>query len=132
MGVLLGDPAVCRPAGVADPDRRAGGPGGGLEVGELPDRPDDLEPAVGGQREPGGVVAAVLEAGQPAQDQIPGRPAPGVADDPAHAPAKPWLARSRAVLERGSYCVTPHALGYRGTGRTADPSRQGRFSPVTA
>ena len=63
VGVLEGDPAVSRPARVADAPRGRGGPGDCLpaEDSKVPDGTGVPKAAVVGDAEPRGVVAAVLE-----------------------------------------------------------------------
>src|SRR3990172_8414945 len=57
-----------------------------LEVAELPERAAHREAPVLEDRDAGGVVAAVLEAAQPADHHVHGLLFPtDVADDPAHA-----------------------------------------------
>ena len=88
MGVEVVGPAVGRPARVREADRRVRRPVGdrGLEVGELARLLLDEQVALlVDERDPGGVVAAVLEPPE-ALDQDRARLAgTGVADDAAHA-----------------------------------------------
>ena len=71
MRVLLGDAAVRRPARVAEPVVRRGPvrPRCVDEVLEVADGAHVVEPVVLAQRDAGGVVAAVLEAAQPLEQQ---------------------------------------------------------------
>jgi hypothetical protein len=64
MGIHLRHGAVRRPARVTEPVVRVGAVGAGRldEVAEIADGPHILELLVLAQRDPGGVVAAVLEA----------------------------------------------------------------------
>src|SRR5207253_11081840 len=55
-----------------------------LEVRQVADRADIVEPTVLAQRDPGRVVAAVLEALEAAQQQVLRGPATDIPDDPAH------------------------------------------------
>ena len=88
MRVLLGDAAVRRPARVTEavcvrPGVRAGRV---LQVLEVADRANVLEPVVLAQRDAGRVVAAVLEAAQPFEQERLRLSRPDVSDDPAHWP----------------------------------------------
>jgi hypothetical protein len=82
--VPLGGPAVGRPARVPDAGRRrrVEQRGDGLQLGELADGADELDVTVD-EREAGGVVAAVLQALEPGQEQRFARPVADVADDAA-------------------------------------------------
>src|SRR5262249_22219567 len=84
--VLLVDGAVCGPPCVTEPVVRAGVVGAGrfLQVLQVPDCTDVVQPAVLTQCDAGRVVAAVLEALEPAQQQVLRWPASDVSDDPAH------------------------------------------------
>jgi hypothetical protein len=96
VGVGLVDAPVRRPAGVADArgrllrgDRHAAplrleGVDRGLEAVEVPDGPHGVDPAVGQDRDPGGVVAPVLELAQAAEQELLHRAPAHVADDAAH------------------------------------------------
>ena len=98
--VRLGDAAVRRPARVAEPvvRLRAVRPRGLLQVLEIADRADVLEPAGFAQRDPGGVVAAVFEPLEPLQQELLALPWPDVSDDSAHA--RPPLRPSQAECVR--------------------------------
>ena len=91
VGVLLGDCAVGRPAGVAEPGRRDGAvrAGGVLEHLEVTDRPHVVEPIVLAEGEPGGVVTAVLEPLEALEKEVLTRSPSDVPDDPAHARCLP-------------------------------------------
>src|SRR5262245_12409724 len=86
MGVHVARLAVRRPARVSDPDaavqalREVA-----LELGDLASRLVQLEPAARHDRDPGRIVAAVLEAMQPGEQDGDGVLAPDVADDATHA-----------------------------------------------
>ena len=100
VGVLLADPPVGRPAGVADAD--AGGPGEesngcsaglggavalpqlGLERREVADCAHGLDAILGDDRDSGAVIAAVLKALEPVQQQLTRRAPADVAHDSAH------------------------------------------------
>jgi hypothetical protein len=84
--VLLGDPAVRRPAGVAEthgrirPVQR----GRGLQVREVADGADVVQLVVLTEHQAGGVVAAVLEPLEPLEEERLAGPGPDVTDDSAH------------------------------------------------
>ena len=86
MRVLLRDPAVRRPARMPEPGRglRAVGAGGLLQSLEIADGPDVIEAVLLEQREPGGVVASVLEALEAAEEKTFRLAPTDVSDDPAH------------------------------------------------
>ena len=86
MGVLLGDAAVGRPARVAEAGRRDGAVRAGrlLQEREVPDGADVLEAVLLEERDPGRVIAPVLEALQSLQEQRLRGPAADISDDPAH------------------------------------------------
>ena len=88
VGVEVVRPAVRGPAGVGEADRRVRRAirDGRLEVDQLagPLLHEHLAVLVD-QRDPGRVVAAVLEAGQPLDQDGAGLAGTGVADDAAHA-----------------------------------------------
>ena len=86
--VLLGDPAVRRPARVPEPGRgrRAARPRALDQVSERPDGAYVLEAVLLEERDARGVVAAVLEALEPLQEQRLALTRSDVPDDPAH-----WL-----------------------------------------
>src|SRR5206468_2766051 len=69
--VLLGDAAVRGPARVAEAGGRdrAVPPGRLLQEGEVADGADVVEAPVLAERDPGGVVAGVLEAFQPVEEE---------------------------------------------------------------
>ena len=71
MRVCLGDGAVRRPARVAEAVVRVGAVRAGLvlQVLEIPDRADVVEAVVLAQRDPGRVVASVLEALEALQEE---------------------------------------------------------------
>ena len=71
MRVQLGDPAVRGPAGVAEPGGRLGAIrlGGVLQELQIPDRAHVFEAVGLEQRDPGGVVAAVLESFEPREQK---------------------------------------------------------------
>ncbi len=86
MRVLLGDAAVRGPARVTEAVARDGAVRAGHidEILEVSDRPDVVEAVVLPERDPGRVVAPVLEAPQPLQEERLGLSRPDVSDDPAH------------------------------------------------
>ena len=86
MRVLEGDLAVRGPARVPDPGRgrRAVQTGRGLQLVEVPDGPDVVEPLVLEQRDAGRVVPAVLEALEPVKEERVRLPGAHVSDDAAH------------------------------------------------
>jgi hypothetical protein len=95
VGVLLGDAAVGGPARVADPGRRGGREHGDAavalellhrvaQVGEVAHRTYRFEPALGLDRDPRRVVAAVLELAQPVEEDLLDRARAYVADYSAH------------------------------------------------
>ena len=113
MGVLVGDLAVRRPARVADPGRREGPvrPGGLLQLVEVADRPNVLEPVRLQEAEPSRVIAPVLESFQPLEQKILGSPRAYVSDDSAHpktpfrplAGASPTVSLFDVLLERDAF-----------------------------
>src|SRR6266511_1325151 len=86
MGVLLGDGAVRRPARVSEAviRLRAVRPGGVLQELEIADGADVIELAVLAQRDPGGVIAPVLQPLEPPKEQFLRCPISDVPDDAAH------------------------------------------------
>src|SRR3954469_6893631 len=99
MRVALVDAAVRGPAGVADAGRgRAGGDRhGAIRLGgngargdrcaqalEVADGPDRVDRVVRDHRDPGRVVAAVLEPGQAVQEQVLDGALADISDDAAH------------------------------------------------
>ncbi len=86
--VLLGHGAVRRPARVAEPVMRVGGVGIGCldEVPEGADGPHVVERVLLAQRDPGRVVAPVLEPAQSLQEQRLRVARSDVSDDSAHDP----------------------------------------------
>ena len=93
VGVLLGDAAVGCPTGVGDPGcRRRQRPGAvvgalvdrGPQVGQVADRVDALDLAVGEHREASRVVAPVFELFQTGEQQLLAGPGAHVSDDAAH------------------------------------------------
>jgi hypothetical protein len=86
VGVLLGRPAVRRPARVADAVLAVERVGGEdlLEPRELARRPPQLHRARADDGQPGRVVAAVLQTAQAVDEQWHDGLGPDVADDPAH------------------------------------------------
>ena len=91
MRVLLGDAAVGGPARVAEPVARVGAVRTGRldEVAQVADGADVLERVVLAQREPRGVVAAVLEPAQAFEQQRLGFTRSDVSDDSAHVRSFP-------------------------------------------
>src|SRR5215475_1703964 len=91
MGVPLGHAAVRRPARVSETVVRVGAvrTGGLDEVAEGADGADVLELVVLAQRDPGRVVAAVLEPAQTLEQERLRLPRPDVADDSAHVRSFP-------------------------------------------
>ena len=89
MGVEVVGPAVGRPAGVREPDRRVGRPvrDRRLEVGELARLLLDEQVALlVDEGDPGRVVAAVLEPPETLDQDGARLTRAGIADDAAHAP----------------------------------------------
>ena len=86
VSVLLGDPPVGRPARVAEPGRRLGAVvlGDPLEVVEIPDGSDVVEPLVFEQCEPGRVIAPVLEALEAMDEERLRSPLPDISDNSTH------------------------------------------------
>ena len=96
VGVLLGHPAVRRPAGVGDSGGRGlggdGDPATALvvvgqrraQVGEVADRSHAVDPAVLDDRDARGVVAAVLELLEPRDQQVAAGATSDVSDDSTH------------------------------------------------
>ncbi len=85
--VELGHATVRRPASVTETrgGRGAAEPlGRALEVVERPDRPGVGESALLEQRDPGRVVAAILQPLEPVEQERLALPRPDVSDDPAH------------------------------------------------
>jgi hypothetical protein len=115
MRVLLVDGAVRRPTRVAETVVRGRviRAGGGFEVAQVADRTDVVEPAVLAQRDPGRVVAAVLEPLEPTQQQVLRRPATDVSDDPAH-PKPPSGNNKARPMTRPSVGTISRALVARG------------------
>src|SRR5687768_3493365 len=113
MGVQLGDAAVRRPAGVAETVVRRGAvrARGLLQVLEVADGAHVLEPVGFAQRDPGGVVAAVLEPLEAREQKLLALPRPDVSDDPAHASppsspeSDPRTRKSPAYLSRRRECL---------------------------
>ena len=93
--VVLADTAVGRPARVADPRRRVRAVRRNrlLQLGQVADRADVLEPGVLEQGDSGRVVAAELEPLQAGDQDVLGGTASDVSDDPAHA-RRSFLARA--------------------------------------
>ena len=87
MRVLLVHGAVGGPAGVAEAGRRLGAVRAGLPLQrlEIADDADVVESAVLAQREPGRVVAPVLETLEALEQQVFTGSLADVSDDPAHA-----------------------------------------------
>src|SRR5262249_42732007 len=108
MRILLGDPAVCRPPRVAEPGRRLGAVGAGrlLQRLEVAYGADVVEAVVLEHGEPCGVVAAVLEALEPAQKKGFRLPAADVSDDPAH-PISPFALPFREASIEGVMRTPP-------------------------
>src|SRR5215207_2791125 len=86
MCVRLGDAAVRRPPRVPEAVRCGGAVGAcrDLEVLQVADGADVVEPALLAQRDPGRVVAAVLEALEPLEEERLALPRPDISDDSAH------------------------------------------------
>ena len=86
VGVLLVDGAMRRPASVAEAmaGARAVGARCVLQKLQVADRADVVQSVGLAQRDPGGVVAAVLEPLQPSEEQRLRFTRPDVSDDPAH------------------------------------------------
>src|SRR5438105_3269255 len=86
MRIRFGDTAVGCPARMAEARRREGavGAGGRDQVVEGADRARVPQPRLLEERDAGGVVAAVLEALQPLQQQWHRRPVADISDDSAH------------------------------------------------
>ncbi len=92
MGVEIARPTVRGPASVAQPDARTGRPAAERirQDRHLAGPLLDEEIAVpGDQGDAGGVVAPILEAAQPVQQDWAGLSGPGVSDDSAHAALLP-------------------------------------------
>src|SRR5581483_9362850 len=85
--VRLADAAVRRPARVPEARRRrrAVVARGAAEEREVADRVHVLEPGSLEQRDPGRVVAAILESFQPSEQELLTGPLADVSDDSAHA-----------------------------------------------
>src|SRR5262249_2444535 len=91
VGVVLGDAAVGCPAGVGQAQRPLEAPGLLellLQHADAPDGAADVDLAVE-DRDPGRVVAPVLQALEALDQEGPGLLVPDVGDDPAHWPAPP-------------------------------------------
>ena len=96
VGVLLGDATVRRPARVGDTGGgRRGGDGDaasvlvavldrGAQVDEVADRTNAVDLAVLDHRDPGRVIAAVLELLESGDQQVATRPPPDISDDSTH------------------------------------------------
>ncbi len=87
VGIFFCRSAVGGPAGVADAEGAVDGVGGedGFEVAELAGGAAELEPAgATGDRDAGGVIAAVLETAQALNDDGHGGLRANVSDDSAH------------------------------------------------
>ncbi len=100
MRIRLGDASVGGPARVTEARRRRRAlvTRQSLQVLEVADGAQVLQPVRFEQRDPGGVIAAVLEALQAVQKQVLALPRPDVSDDPAHVsrlafPSPPPAAR---------------------------------------
>ena len=88
MGVLVGGPAVRRPAGVGDAHRARvtellQKP---FEMVEVPHRMDQPQTAPLGDGDPGRVVSPVLELTETPEEDVPAGAFPDVPDDTAHQP----------------------------------------------
>ena len=85
--VRLRDASVRRPARVAEAVLGLGAVGTRslLQVLEVADGADVLEPVSLAERDPGGVVAAVLEPLETLDQELLALPRPDVSDDSAHA-----------------------------------------------
>jgi len=84
--VLLGDAAVCGPAGVAETGRRLRAVRARLllQVLEVPDGAGVLDPVLLDQGDAGRVVAPVLEPLEALKEERLTGPLPDISDDPAH------------------------------------------------
>ncbi len=102
MRVPLGHAAVRRPARVAEPVVRVGAVRAGRldEVAEVADGADVVERVVLAQRDPGGVVAAVLEPAQSLEQKRLRLARPDVSDDSAHVRSFPRWAGKRSQETR--------------------------------
>jgi hypothetical protein len=87
MSVLLAGPAVRGPAGVTDADAADNGRlgNGGAQIHELAEPANHDEPAIAHDRDPGRVVAAVLEPGESADEDVARLTRADVSDDSTHA-----------------------------------------------
>jgi hypothetical protein len=109
VGVLLGHAAVRGPAGVAEAGRGDGAVRAGrlAEEGEVSHRADVVEPVVLEEREPGRVVAAVLEPLEAVEQKVLRRSPTDVSDDAAHPEAPLYRlrgchsGRSSPLIKRG-------------------------------
>ena len=110
MGVVLVHAAVGRPPRVADARRgdRAVLRHGFLQIREIPDGADVLEPAVLEERDPGRVIASELEALEAGDEQIFRGAMPDIADDPAHkvvcSSLRTRKARLRSRSQNSVFC----------------------------
>jgi hypothetical protein len=118
--VRLADAAVSRPARVPEAVARGGAvrPRGGLEVLQVADGADVVEPVRLAERDPGRVVAAVLETLEPVEEQLLALPRPDVSDDPAHPrllfPNPPRRNRPREREKPGNPAANVHFPQRRG------------------
>ncbi len=106
MGVFLGGPAVRGPPRVADPERAGDGPlaQNPFEQLDAPGRAPDVQLAAVQDGHARGVVAAVLQALQPLDDDLDGTLVTHVPDDPAHGLA---LALRLAAAGRAAWPSPP-------------------------
>ena len=98
VGVEVVRPAVRGPASVGEADRRMRRPirDRGLEIGQLPGPfLDEQVPTVIDQRDPSRVVAPILQAPQPLDEDRAGLPGPRVSNDAAHTRL---ISRSAAIV----------------------------------
>src|SRR5262249_2114201 len=98
--VLLGDAAVRRPARVAEAVTSVRSVRAGCfdEVLQVPDRAHVVGAVVLAQGDAGGVVPAVLEAPETAEQKRLRPPRPDISDDPAHADRPSFRSRARKIL----------------------------------
>ena len=133
--VLERDLAVRGPARVADPCRgsRAVEAGRGLQLVEVADGADVVEPLVLEQRDAGRVIAAVLETLEPVKEERVRLPGAHVSDDPAHL--EPLSSSARFVLRRAfrrlSALLFPENLPENENARLQPSSRETRARDPT-
>ena len=126
VGVLVGDAAVGRPAGVAEPDGAAGQRGLGLP--DLAGPLLDHDRAVSRHGDAPGVVAAILELLQPVQDELRCVGARAdVAENAAHRQQPPYGRQARGIRRRHARTARQNARA-RGMGQLTSDA-QGARSP---